>query len=501
MRNCVAQGMKNLLPMIVLYNPKATKTRNRRFPLSILAIAALLEGREEFAIVDGNLDPHPTESIAALMRNHPVELLAVTVMPGPQTLGAVNSCSEIRRRFPHVPIVWGGYFASNYTKAALNAGYVDFAVRGQGEQTFSELLEAIRGKRELKSILGLSYKELDGTQRNNPERPMRNPGDFPWYPYHRISAEKYLLPTFLGRRTAVHQASIGCPFRCNFCGVVTFSGSREKMESPARTEQILRHLASTYGVDAVQFYDNNFFLREDYARELADRIAPLKMRWWCEARIDIMMRYSDATLDAIRRAGCAMIFFGAESGSNQVLKEMNKDLCAEDTLALASRIRRFNIIPEFSIIFGNPKDPVGDTRDCIKFIRQLKGLNPDSEIVVEHYTPVPQRAQMYGGVESKFQFPETPDEWATERWQRFATQKDPGTPWIRPRTKQLIDNFELVVSSRWPTAQDTRLPGWGRWALKALSSWRYRLGIYSAPWELKWLQRMIDLRKPKAESL
>jgi anaerobic magnesium-protoporphyrin IX monomethyl ester cyclase len=487
--------------MIVLYNPKATKPRNRRFPLSILAIAASLEGREEFAIVDGNLDPHPTESIAALVRKHAVELLAVTVMPGPQTVGAVASCSEIRRCFPNVPIVWGGYFASNYTKTALNARYVDFAVRGQGEQTFLELLDAIRGKRELKNILGLSYKEADGTQRHNPERPMRKLDDFPWYPYHRIPAEKYVLPTFLGRRTAVHQASIGCPFRCNFCGVVNFSGSREKMESPARTEQILRHLASTYGVDAVQFYDNNFFLREDHARELADRIAPLKMRWWCEARTDIMMGYSDETFEAIRRAGCAMIFFGAESGSNQVLKEMNKDLCAEDTLALASRIRRFDIIPEFSIIFGNPKDPEGDTRDCIKFIRHLKRLNPDSEIVVEHYTPVPQRAQMYGGVENQFQFPETPDEWATERWQRFATQKDPRTPWLRPRTKRLIDNFELVVSSRWPTAQDIRLPGWGRWALKALSSWRYRMGVYSAPLELKWIQRVIDLRKPKAQSL
>ena len=68
---------------------------------------------------------------------------------------------------------------------------------------------------------------------------------------------------------------------------------------------------------------------------------------------------------------------------------MNKDLHAEDTLELASRIRRFGIIPEFSIIFGNPKDPEGDTRDCINFIRQLKRLNPDSEIVVEHYTPSP----------------------------------------------------------------------------------------------------------------
>jgi anaerobic magnesium-protoporphyrin IX monomethyl ester cyclase len=487
--------------MIILYNPKATRYRNRRLPLSILSIAAVLEGREEYEIVDGNLDLHPTETIATLIQKHTVDMLAVSVMPGPQTVGAVSTCREIRARFPHVKIVWGGYFPTNYTAAVMNAEYVDFAVRGQGELTFLELLTALRGSGDMKNINGLSYKDSDGKARNNCERPMKPPDTFPWLPYHRLPVEKYLLPTFLGKRTAVHQASIGCPFRCSFCGVVNFSGSREKMEAPERTEAVLRHLVQNYGVDAVQFYDNNFFLREDHAQELAKRIEPLNLKWWCEGRSDIMMSYSDATFEAIRRAGCKMIFFGAESGNNETLKEMKKDLKAEDTLALASRIRRFDIIPEFSIIFGNPKDPEGDTQECIQFIRQLKRLNPDSEIVVEHYTPVPQRTQMYGNVEDQVRFPETPDEWATERWQRYATQKDPKTPWLRPSTKQLIDNFELVVSSRWPTVQDIRLPQWGRLTLKALSAWRYKLAVYSAPFELKWTQRMIDLRRPKVESL
>lgn len=487
--------------MIVLFNPKATRPRNRRLPLSVLSLAAVLEGREHYAIVDGNLDPSPTETIGSLIREHPVELLAVTVMPGPQTVSAVASCLQLRARFPHVRIAWGGYFPSNYTAAVLNAPYVDFAVRGQGEETLLELIDAIREKRTRESILGLSYKDAEGNLRQNPERPIKTLDAFPQLPYHRIAAESYLLRTFLGRRTAVHQASIGCPFRCNFCGVVTFSGSRQKMESPARTEAILRRLAHAYGADAVQFYDNNFFLRQDHARELADRLAPLKMRWWCEARVDIMMKYSDATWEAIRRAGCTMIFFGAESGSNEILEEMRKDLKAEYTLELASRIRQFGIIPEFSIIFGNPRDPEREKQEGFAFIRKLKRLNPDAEIVVQHYTPVPQRERMYGGVEDRMQFPTSPDEWATDRWQQFATQKNPGTPWVRSRIKRSIDNFELVVSSRWPTAQDIRLPAWGRRMLMFLSGWRYLLGVYAVPVELKCAHRLINLRKPKVESL
>lgn len=487
--------------MIILYHPRSTKPRSRRFPLSILSLAAVLEGREEYVIVDGNLDPAPDATLEGLVRNHRVELVAVSVMPGPQMVAAMETCRKIRERSRQVPIVWGGYFPSLYTESALNAPYVDFAVRGPGEETLLELIQALRGKRGLESIRGLSYKDASGRHHHGGERLLKSPDAFPWYPYHRLDATKYILPTFLGRRTAVHQASVGCPFRCNFCGVVSVFGSREKMESPARTEAILRHLKSAYGVDAMQFYDNNFFLREDHARELAERITPLAMQWWCEARIDILLEYSDATLASIRRSGCTMIFFGAESGSDWVLKEMNKQLRAEQTLELARRIREFEIIPEFSFVVGNPHDPERDTRECLQFIRRIKKLNPAAEIIVQHYVPVPQRERMYGGVESQIQFPSTPEEWATEQWLNFSLRKDPATPWLRPDLKRLIDNFEVVVASRWPTVQDIRLPAWGRRLLKALSAWRYRLGFYAHPIELGWAQRLIDLRKPRVESL
>jgi len=487
--------------MIILYNPRATRPRNRRLPLSVLAIAAMLEGREEYVIVDGNLDPRPKDTMLAILQQNTVELLASTVMPGPQTKSTVETLPDVHARFPNVPTVWGGYFPTNYTAAALNAPYVDYAVRGQGDETILELLEVVRRKRDPVTVAGLSYKEPDGRHAHNPERPMKAPGAFPWYPYHRLPMEKYLLPTYLGRRTAVHQASIGCPFSCNFCGVVTFAGNRQKTEPPERTASILRHLKENYGADAVQFYDNNFFLREDNARELAERMMPLKMRWWCEGRVDILLRYSDATLADLRRAGCTMIFVGAESGSDWVLKEMKKQLTTEQTLEFASRIRKSGIVAEFSFVIGNPQDPDRDTRECLRFIRKVKRLNPESEIIINTYTPVPQRQEMYGNVEDQVEFPTTPEEWATDRWQRFMTQKDPAAPWLRPRVKRLIDNFDVVVTSRWPTIQDIHLPGWGRRLLKMLSDWRYRLKVYSFPVELKWMRQYFRLRNPKEESL
>ncbi len=488
--------------MIILLHPRAVRPKNRRFPLAILSIAAALEGREEYVIVDGNLDPHPQRTMDDAMARHPVELLAVSVMPGPQMVAAIALCKEFRRKYPKVPIVWGGYFPSLYTDATLNARYVDFVVKGQGEETLPELLSALRGERKLSSVAGLSWKDSFGLHVHNAMRPLRSPNDFPVLPYHRLqNVEKYLLPTFLGHRTAVHHASIGCPFRCQFCGVVPIFDGRQKMEAAERTASVLGGLQRNYGIDAVQFYDNNFFLNESHALDQAERLIPLGLRWWAEGRIDTMLRYSDDTLRAIRRAGATMIFFGAESGSDETLRAMNKKITADQTLELAARIRKFDIIPEFSFVVGNPADPKRDTADTIRFIRRIKRLNPSAEIIVQHYIPTPHPDGMYGRIDGEVKFPDTPDEWATERWLNFTIRQDPRLPWLPGRVKRRIDNFELVINSRWPTVQDIHLPRWSRVLLQSLSSWRYASGFYAAPFELIWAQKLVALRKPRWESL
>jgi radical SAM superfamily enzyme YgiQ (UPF0313 family) len=488
--------------MIILLHPRTTRPKNRRFPLSVLSLAAVLEGREEYVIVDGNVDPHPEATVDRIMRESGALMLAVSVMPGPQMRASIPLCREFRARYPRVPIVWGGYFPSLYTAAALNAPYVDFAVRGQGEETFLELIEALSGRRGLRDIRGLSFKDEFGFPVHNPERPIRSPNDFPWLPYHRLAdAEKYIVPTFLGRRTAVHQTTIGCPFHCKFCGVVPIYKGQARTEAPARTAAILERLQHEYAIDAVQFYDNNFFLNESRTVELAERMLPLRLRWWCEGRIDTVLHYSDETLDLLRRAGSVMIFFGAESGSDWALEQMDKRITTDQTLELAARIRRFGIVPEFSFVVGNPDAPERETRETFNFIRRIKKVHPGAEIIVQHYIPTPSPSGMYGQVERRISFPSTPEEWATDRWYNFTIRRDPRVPWLPTRLKRHIDDFELVVSSRWPTIQDIHLPRWARAMLKALSSWRYALGFYRWPVELILAQRLAALRKPRMESL
>src|SRR5262245_9892670 len=86
--------------VIVLFHPRSTRPKNRRLPLSVLYLAAALEGRAEYEIVDGNADPDPWSTIDALAAATPIELLAVSVMPGPQLRNAVAVCKAFREKYP-----------------------------------------------------------------------------------------------------------------------------------------------------------------------------------------------------------------------------------------------------------------------------------------------------------------------------------------------------------------------------------------------------------------
>ncbi|MGH2408835.1 MAG: B12-binding domain-containing radical SAM protein, partial [Chloroflexota bacterium] len=244
--------------MLILYNPRAAVSK-ARIPMSLMALAALLEGRRAYAIVDGNLDPDPERTIAAIVEaNKGPHYLLCTVMPGPQLACAVPHCRALKRRFPNLTVVWGGYFPSMHPEVCLNSGYVDYVVQGQGEHTLLQLLEVLERGGSLNKVLGIWYRE--GTAiRHTPPRPLADPNTLPRFPYHRLPMERYLGRTFMGRRTVCHHSSVSCPFPCSFCAVIRVFGRAWLAETPERLHGTLLHLQDTYGVDAVEFYDNNFF--------------------------------------------------------------------------------------------------------------------------------------------------------------------------------------------------------------------------------------------------
>ncbi|HKB13675.1 MAG TPA: radical SAM protein [Vicinamibacterales bacterium] len=501
--------------MIVLFNPLSTTPGKQPLPLSVMSLAAVLEARgDEWALVDGNVTANPAAEIIERLSGVPqsrTPLLGVTVMPGPQLTNAVAVCRRVKLALPHVPIVWGGYFPTQHARTVLEAPFVDFVVRAQGEHALTALVDVLRAGGILNKVPGLSWRSTGASPSpgraagmieivDNPVQPLASLDDLPELPYHRVDMSRYIHANYLGRRTVAHNSSFGCPFACSFCAVVAMSNRRWVAQSPERMERTLRHLATTYRVDAVQMHDMDFFISEPRVAEFAERIADLGLTWWALGRIDVLMHYSDATWRKMKRSGLKMIFSGAEAATDAALARMNKGgtAAASLTLELARRMREHDIVPEFSFVLGSPPNPIEDVDATFEFIRKVKRINPATEIILYTYTPVPLDGVLYDEARRRgFEFPSTLDQWASASSQQLALRRGEGLPWIDARVRKRIRNFERVVNAYYPTTTDTRLTAWHRAALKMASSLRYALKWYSAPYELRALQRLIQYQRPE----
>jgi anaerobic magnesium-protoporphyrin IX monomethyl ester cyclase len=485
--------------MIVLFNPWSTPSRKTPLPMSILALASVLEGEIDYVMVDGNLTPDPVAAILEHARRRPLTAIAVTVMPGPQLVQAVAASRRLKRALPDVPIVWGGYFPTQHAEACLRDSAVDLCVLGQGEATFRELVAVLARGGSLAGVAGLAYREGGRIARTAP-RPLVALDGLPDWPYARLPMARYLHRHYLGARVTAHHSSFGCPFACAFCAVVAMANRRWVAQSPARVAAILARQQADYGIDAVQFHDMDFFIAEARAAEIADRLVPLGLAWWALGRVDELLRYRDDTWRRLKASGLKMVFCGAESGSDEVLARMNKGGTARAalTLELARRLRDYAIVPEFSFVVGNPPDPVEDTEVTLRFVRQVKAVNPAAEIVLYTYAPVPADGPLAREAEALgFRFPETLDAWVSAPWRDFALRRDPKTPWLAPNWLARVRNFERVLNAYYPTVTDPRLTPAKRTLLRWLSGWRYRFECYGWPIELRVCHRIFHYQRPE----
>ncbi len=497
------------MPKILLFNPRSANYKPR-IPNSILTIAASIEGKHEYVIVDGNLEVDPIDKILNYLASGEIRYLGISCMPGPQLKQAVFASKLSREKFPGVTIIWGGYFPSNQPKVVLESGYVDFIVNGPGEKTFPALIHAIENNLDHRSINNLVYME-GGKLLKTAKDELYDQDKLPALPYEKLNSfyplKKYLGKSYLGRKTIAYHSSMGCPFKCSFCAVVPIYNARWIGKSAENIYKDIKYLKEKYGGDAIEFHDNNFFVSEKRVKEFSSLMLKENMVWWGEGRIDTIDKYSDETLELMRASGCKMIFFGAETGNDEILKKMDKGgtQSSAQIRRFAARLAKFDIIPEYSFVLGTP----GETSELvmqqidsdIAFIREIKTINPKTEIIIYVYSPVPtEGSDMYNKVKSSgFRFPEKLEDWISPEWQQFDLRKNPLTPWLTPEMINKIKDFETVLNGYYPTVSDIRLTRLKRKVIHNLASLRYKSKIYKKPYELKALQMMWKYRQPEIE--
>ena len=373
---------------VLLVNPQMCLPHSTRMPLSVLNLAAVLEGRHPWRILDGNRGPILDAALATLAAR-PHALVGVTVMPGPQVAPAIEISAAIKAAHPHVPIAWGGYFPTLYPDSAINAPYVDYVVRGQGEATLLDLLERLpdagppapldsaRDSSAIRDVGGIDL-EARRPSRPQPRTADRQPGRAAAPPL-RTARRRSRLPA-----SQLHGPAHRCPSgraRLPLQVRLLRGGVDVERQHPPRRADASRGRAGPS------------------ARSLGRRrravLRPQLLRSRGEQRPDPgspgarSRCRGGATRAPTRWPGSApppgscfassrlrMAYIGAEAASDEALNRMRKGSRVDHTLEVAARCRENGVIPEFSFVLGGPDDPEGEIEKTLSFIRRLKQLHP-----------------------------------------------------------------------------------------------------------------------------
>ena len=207
----------------------------------------------------------------------------------------------------------------------------------------------------------------------------------------------------------------------------------------------------------------------------------------------------------MRDAGCQMIFFGAESGNDEVLQQMNKGgkQSGKQILEFAARMKKFGIIPEYSFVLGTPADSPEKVIDQIDkdiaFIKKVKAINPDTEIIIYVYSPVPvEGSELFDtALGTGFSFPTKLEEWLNPEWQQHDLRKTPMAPWLTRKMVQKILDFDTVLHGRFPTKSDFHITPLQRGLLKLTAGIRYHTNLMAYPYEIKAMQRFWRYTQPE----
>jgi radical SAM superfamily enzyme YgiQ (UPF0313 family) len=348
-------------------------------PLGIGYIASYLE-RNNFSvsIIDNSVEKlNKTEFQDYIRKKQPLCVgFSVCTSSYNNALYLATLVKEVNDK---IYVVMGGMQPSSLPREVLKNNAVDIVVRGEGEETTLELLRAIKEKQDLNKIEGLALRIGDEII-ETPDRPLiGNLDSLPFPAYHLLAMDKYTLPAsrrITRKRCGSLVTSRGCPYRCLFCSHNSIFKGKLRFRSPENIIAEIRQLVEIYNIGELLIWDDSFLLDKKRALEICRLMIENKFEitWSCSSRVD---HISDDLAGELYRAGCRLMLFGAESGSQIILNSINKKTTIAQIENAVSVCRRNNILSFCSFILGTPDETEETAQETIRF---SKRLNPDFAI-------------------------------------------------------------------------------------------------------------------------
>lgn len=311
-------------------------------------------------------------------------------------LASVKTVVSDCRSLSDAPIVLGGAGYSIFPKTALAYLGADMGIQGEGETAFILLLERMRLKSGLSGIPGLYLPESGPSgkpafTRNLDVFPVPLP-NIHLTPHSGIKEDQLWIP-FQTRR--------GCAMDCSYCSTATIEGRILRKYSPQKAVEGLRRYAEV-GFHQFFFVDNTFNLPPSYAEALCDAIiaSRLNIRWRC---ILYPWKADDSLIGKMARAGCREVSLGFESGSEKILKNLNKRFTTDDMAKIAGTLKKHGIRRMGFLLLGGPGETLKTVIQSLHFADalQLEAMKVSTGIRIYPYTALARIAVQEGVIASE----------------------------------------------------------------------------------------------------
>jgi len=344
-------------------------------PLGIAYIASYLEKKGMYVrIIDGMVENKNVDEIAKLTKGFDViGITSITFF----ALRAHEQAAAIKKLYPNKIIIMGGPHPSVVPEEVLQDKNVDIVVIGEGEITTYELLNSIEknGTKKLDEINGIAYKK-DGKVKITKSRELiRNLDELPFPARHLLKMEKYYTSDV---RCKNHPAlsimsSRGCPNDCSYCSNDIMFRRFWRAHSAEYVVNEIEELINKYGAKEITFWDDNFMVNNQRVFEICRIIKERDIKIPIEAsgRVD---NVSLPLLQEMKKVGFYFLGFGVESGSERILKDVNKNITKQQIRNTFAFCKKVGIISRGYFMLGF----IGETeKEMFETINFAKELDPD----------------------------------------------------------------------------------------------------------------------------
>ena len=279
-------------------------------------------------------------------------------------------------------VIVGGPHPSSVGADVLNCKNIDVAVRGEGENTIVELIDAIQTQKKFDGIKGVIYRK-DGQIVENAPREFIENLDSLCFPFE--SAPEVLKDYDLYPLTAFKNifATRGCPYNCLFCGSREVWSRRVRFRSPENVVREIKGLQKM-GLKLVHFDDDTFGINKKYINDLCNALIKdcSGLRWSCETHVKLVDKQ---TVSLMKAAGCYLIQIGIESGNNEILREMRKNITVEEALDACKVIRTQGVELQTFFLVGFPQETEDTWNDTVTTMKKTKS----NALIYSIFTPYP----------------------------------------------------------------------------------------------------------------